>query len=128
MDLNALATVLDSTFGHSGATSGPTQTVVGLKAQIVDNDKVKIFFTSVISIHRDLNIRLLKGRESDLADAYLKAALAKAKTQYKEDTGKSITFDQTHAQDDLQSLSASNINPIRTAYYRKFYTLSVKEG
>jgi len=123
-DLNALGTVLDSSFTRSGATSGPVDSVVGLKATI-SGDVVKVTFTSVANFQRILPLDLLKRSAGNEADAFVQAAMKKAVDEYKEITGKKLTLKQTHTQDDLQALNASNVNVKRTCLYRKFFYFKI---
>lgn len=124
-DLNALGTVLDSSFTRSGATSGPVDSVVGIKATI-SGEIVKVTFTSVVNFNRVLSVAPLKQKAGQEADAYVQAAMKKAVAEYKDITGKKLTLkQQENGHDDLQATHASNVNPKRTAIYRKFFYFKI---
>lgn len=114
-EINALGQVLDTTWGKS---STPKFATHSFKGKIVGGDKVAVTYTTVVSFHSSLAQHVaLQDFEAD-AKKLTKAYLDECKKEYKEESGKSISFKVESADSSVEMVGMSAFSTTKTAYFR----------
>lgn len=119
IDVDALGQAMDATFTRSSASYGPTVNTHSVKATFAGSDKVKVVYTTVVSMVRDRELFDTKRAYEKEADSFLEAAVKKINEQYKESTGSSLKFKRISVDSNIEIVDLNQFNGKRTAYFRR---------
>ena len=116
--INKLGEVFNTTFGRASGKG------YGLKATFAGNEvtikyHVPVYFASE-QILRD---QVLRSEEE--ANVIVNDAIGKAKNEYRDLTGETISLKEKLSRDSVEMVSASTTTARKVAYYRKFYIFEI---
>lgn len=126
IDYNALGQVIDTTFTRSSATSGPVFSTHSVKATLVGDDKIKIYYVAVVNMVRDKELRDSCAMHENEADPVIEAAAKKIAKEYKETTGDSIKLKRTSVDSSVEVIDVNHFNQKRSAYFRRIAFFNVE--
>lgn len=114
LNLSALATILDTTFGRS---STPLTASYSVKVSIVRENLLDVSYGAVVNFGTEREMIRMKMDYADEARSVVKAHLKEVKRAYKELTGDSIRLTERDPVDSLEVVNFNVINPKRTCVY-----------
>lgn len=126
VDYNALGQVMDTTFTRSSATSGPVFSTHSVKATMVDDDKIKIYYVAVVNMVRDKELRDSCTMHENQADSIIEAAAKKIAKEYKEATGDAIKLKRSSIDSSVEIIDVNHFNQKRSAYFRRIAFFKVE--
>jgi hypothetical protein len=119
IDINALGQVMDTSWTRSGASHGSTVTTHSVKAQFVDESKIKISYMTVVNMVRDKEMRDLCNMYEKEADSIIESVIKKIAVEYKEIAEDSIKFKRTKIDSNVEIVDLNHFNQKRSAIFRR---------
>ena len=121
-EYNALGQALDTTFGRS-STSGVSSHSV--KGTLVGQDQVKVVYGCVVNLTTDREAMQMKQRYADESNEIIKKYIAFLKGQYKDISGKTISFKEVNSDISFEMVNMNIFNRKRTAIFRRIVILDI---
>lgn len=116
-DVNALGNVLNSTFGKSSTPS--TTHAISVKPRIVNEDTLLITYMTVVNFASYSNVMPQRREHEQDGIKVINECLRAIKAQFKEDTGKTISFKEKTREDSVEMLySQPYVNQRKVCYFR----------
>jgi hypothetical protein len=126
INYNALAQVIDTTWGRSSTRNSHLQSV---KVKFIDGDRLAVSYVAVVNFATEKQMIEMKQRYAAESANIVKTTLDGIKKQYNEivnemlhegeDAYKSLKMKEIGANDSLEIIGLGVHNPKRTAYYRR---------
>lgn len=117
-----LAQAIDTTFGRASTTGIASHSI---KATIVGQDQVRVVYACVVNLTTDREALQMRQRYSDESDDIIRKYISKMKSDYKDISGKSISFKETNSNVSLEMVNMNIFNRKRTAIFRRLVLLDV---
>lgn len=117
-----LAQAIDTTFGRASTTGIASHSI---KATIVGQDQVRLVYACVVNLTTDREAIQMKQRYSDESDDIIRKHIAKMKSDYKDISGKAISFKEVSSNVSLEMINMNIFNRKRTAIFRRLVLLDV---
>lgn len=121
--LNALANIVDTTWGKSSTANVGARHLYAVKCQIV-GENMTITYSTLVTFAGEQSFRMQKPKYDEESNKILKDCLADIKKMFKEDTGSALTTKELSSTTDLELLS-NPANPSRTACFRRKTVVSL---
>ena len=122
IDLNSLATCLDTSWGRS---STPQSASMSVKYTLA-GDTIVASYVAVVTLASERQLIELKRRYKEESDAVIEASLKNVQKNYKAMTGQAIKFVQLAVDDAIEVVNMDPNNSRRTALYRRKSVFEVK--
>ena len=115
---DVLSTLLNSTFGKSGSTSG----IVSITPTFSGNT-LTLKYKTVVHFAEERSLQLQVERISRESIDHLASCVADLKKKYKEITGESLKLSDMKSSDSMELVSG--LSPRKVAYYRRMHVLEL---
>lgn len=123
----AISRVFNKTFGALSTTKTLTESIV---IKQIDDTMLSGMYMTTVTFSSEGMWRSLRKAYIEEATQKITARLKEAEAEYKELTGKTITFKimQNTVSDGLEFVSYSMYNPKKSAFFRVFCNIEVNNG
>ncbi len=122
LEYSDLAQAIDTTFGRSSTTGIASHSV---KASIVGQEQVRLVYACVVNLTTDREALQMKQRYTDESEDVIRKYIAKMKADYKEISGRAISFKEVSSNVSLEMVNMNIFNRKRTAIFRRLVLLDV---
>jgi hypothetical protein len=122
LEYSDLAQAIDTTFGRASTTGISSHSV---KATIVGQEQVRLVYACVVNLTTDREAIQMKQRYTDESEDVIRKYIAKMKADYKEISGRSISFKEVSSNVSLEMVNMNIFNRKRTAIFRRLVLLDV---
>lgn len=122
LEYSDLAQAIDTTFGRASTTGIASHSI---KASIVGQDQVRVVYACVVNLTTDREAQQMKQRYSDESDDIIRKYISKMKSDYKDISGRTISFKETNSNVSLEMVNMNIFNRKRTAIFRRLVLLDV---
>ena len=116
--LNALSTLLNTTFGRGSSNDGSRS----VKASFEGNNLV-LKFTSIVHFAEERSLQLQVDRLAEESTQLLKEALTNLKRDFKEVTSETLKSKDVKSHDNIELVSSASQRKV--AYYRRTHVLEL---
>jgi hypothetical protein len=115
---DVLSTLLNSTFGKGGSSSGTVSIT-----PMFSGNTLTLKYKTVVHFAEERSLQLQVERVSRESIDHLASCVAELKKNYKEATGKSLKLSDLKSTDSMELVSG--LSPRKVAYYRRMHVLEV---
>jgi hypothetical protein len=122
LEYSDLAQAIDTTFGRASTTGISSHSV---KASIVGQNQVRLVYACVVNLTTDREAIQMKQRYTDESEDVIRKYISKMKADYKDISGKSISFKEVSSNVSLEMVNMNIFNRKRTAIFRRLVLLDV---
>ena len=122
LEYSDLAQAIDTTFGRASTTGVSSHSV---KATIVGQEQVRLVYACVVNLTTDREAIQMKQRYTDESEDVIRKYIAKMKADYKEISGRPISFKEVSSNVSLEMVNMNIFNRKRTAIFRRVVLLDV---
>ena len=122
IDLNSLATCIDTSWGRS---STPNTATMSVKFTMAGNTVVASY-VAVVQLVSERQLIELKRMYEDESKAVIAAYVKEVQKNYKDMTGSSVTFTEADSDTSLEIINMNPHNSKRTALYRRKTVFELK--
>lgn len=116
---DVLSTLLNSTFGKGGSSSGTVSIT-----PMFSGNTLTLKYKTVVHFAEERSLQLQVERVSRESIDHLASCVAELKKNYKEATGKSLKLSDLKSTDSMELVSG--LSPRKVAYYRRMHVLEVE--
>lgn len=115
---DVLSTLLNSTFGREGSTSGTVSIT-----PVFSGNTLTLRYKTVVHFAEERSLQLQVERASRESIDHLASCVADLKKNFKEMTGKSLKLTEVKSSDSMELVSG--LSHRKVAYYRRMHVLEV---
>jgi len=115
---SVLSTLLNTTFGQGGSTSG----TVSITPTFSGNT-LTLKYKTVVHFAEERSLQLQVERVSRESIDHLASCMADLKKNFKEATGKALKLSEVKSTDSIELVSG--LSPRKVAYYRRMHVLEI---
>ena len=119
-EISVMGDILNTTFGKSSTVKSPTMSIKGKLA----GDNLTLQYTTIIHLASDRHLRDQVKRFEEESVKLLKDYVALLKKEFKAQTGRALKCKEQDSNDSIEMITTSPYTPRKTAYYRRFTTLT----
>lgn len=115
-ELNALGQVLDTSFGRASTSTIASHSI---KMQVVNNNTIKLVYSTIINLTTENDARMMKQRYTDESEDIIAKHVKKVKAEYKELTEKALKIKERGSDVSLEIMNTNPYNKKKTALLRR---------
>lgn len=115
---DVLSTLLNTTFGQGGSTSGTVSITHSFSGSTLT-----LKYKTVVHFAEERSLQLQVDRASRESIDHLNSCVADLKKKYKEVTGESLKLSDVKSTDSMELVSG--LSPRKVAYYRRMHVLEI---
>ena len=115
---DVLSTLLNTTFGQGGSTSGTVSITHSFSGSTLT-----LKYKTVVHFAEERSLQLQVDRVSRESIDHLNSCVADLKKKYKEVTGESLKLSDVKSTDSMELVSG--LSPRKVAYYRRMHVLEI---
>mgnify|MGYP003627140031 CR=1 FL=1 len=119
-EISILGNILNSTFGKSSTVKSPT---VSIKGSLSGNN-LELKYTTIIHLASERNLRDQVKKFEEESIKLLSDYIKMCKKEFKGGSGRTLKLKEIGSNDSVEVITTSPYAPRKTAYYRRFTTLS----
>jgi hypothetical protein len=116
IDYNALAQVVDTTWGRS---STPHAATFSVKVALIGPDNISVSYAALVNFGTERQMIEMKQMYAKESESVVAAQVADLKSRYKELTGKTVKVKEISTDDSVEMTGFNAMNARRQAYYRR---------
>lgn len=115
LDFDALGNALNTTWGKSSTGSISTSSI---KSKLHGNN-LTIYYVTIVNMTSDREAQTMKDNYAKSADSEIEQYIKKVKTEYKEESEKTLKMKEIGRDSSIEIISMNSFNGRRTAYFRR---------
>lgn len=115
IDFDALGNALNTTWGKSSTGSISTSSI---KSKL-HGDKLTLYYVTIVNMTSDIEAQVMKDNYTKSADSELEQYIKKVKSEYKEESEKTLKMKEIGRESSIEIISMNSFNGRRTAYFRR---------
>lgn len=115
IDYDALGNALNTTWGKSSTGVISTSSI---KSKL-HGDQLTIYYVTIVNMTSDREALTMKDAYTKSADSELEQYIKKVKSEYKEESEKTLKLKEISRDSSIEIISMNSFNGRRTAYFRR---------